>query len=443
MFLCRILFTLAFLSSVQAHAHTASETDKAIHAFIRHVFEHSDPALDRATVVSAVIAGFQASLPEGVPQASCLAEMSVNQPTISETSTEIAACLSGADRLTESPGLLDDMMSEALHGIDPFGSLLRKIPDQGDGFGRYHHFLRRNARASVGITIKNVEDRTVEIIDLVRGGAAEAAGVKAGDHLVAVDGTVIDPRNLAAAIEVLRGPVGTSARLSIIRREDGTTTDIVVLRALTPQDRVVEFSRGIQTNIETVVDGYTLGIRIGTFLHGTTERQIKQFLKGQLSKKSRSGISRIVIDLRGGYPGELTEIARVADLFLDAGRMFSITERGKSTQRWDAKPGNLIGTIPVYCVVDEGIQTGAAIFATALRHHKRGQIVGRPFAIHGVVRTLLELDSDRAISLKTASIMQADGSVLQGEILPDIDLSGERAGTLAALISEVSTRLTR
>ena len=80
----------------------------------------------------------------------------------------------------------------------------------------------------VGLEVAEENGRIV-VVRVVPGGAAEAAGVAAGDILARADGTVLDGMALTDAVAILRGEAGEALRLTIIR-PDSPQRDVQVTR---------------------------------------------------------------------------------------------------------------------------------------------------------------------------------------------------------------------
>lgn len=70
------------------------------------------------------------------------------------------------------------------------------------------------------------DQKSVQVLALTPGGAAEAAGLKVGDLILAVDGHPVDPANVGAMAERVRGEEGTTVTLTVKRGEQTLTLPI-------------------------------------------------------------------------------------------------------------------------------------------------------------------------------------------------------------------------
>ncbi|HVB20170.1 MAG TPA: PDZ domain-containing protein, partial [Candidatus Paceibacterota bacterium] len=83
--------------------------------------------------------------------------------------------------------------------------------------------------AGVGMEI-DMKNGVLTVIAPLKGTPAEAAGIKTGDQIVAIDGKTTDGISTDAAVAEIRGPAGTTVDLSIVR--DGKPLDIKVTREI-------------------------------------------------------------------------------------------------------------------------------------------------------------------------------------------------------------------
>ena len=76
----------------------------------------------------------------------------------------------------------------------------------------------RNAYVGVGITISKAEDGSgMQVVSVVAGGPAEAAGVLPGDIIIRLDGRSIAGMEPADAKVLIQGEVNSLVQLSVLR----------------------------------------------------------------------------------------------------------------------------------------------------------------------------------------------------------------------------------
>src|SRR6185437_12339023 len=78
----------------------------------------------------------------------------------------------------------------------------------------------------VGMEI-DVKDGVLTVIAPLKGTPAEAAGVKTGDAIIAIDGKSTQGISTDEAVNLIRGPVGSTVDLTIVRNRKSMDIKIV------------------------------------------------------------------------------------------------------------------------------------------------------------------------------------------------------------------------
>ena len=81
--------------------------------------------------------------------------------------------------------------------------------------------------AGVGMEI-GIKDNVLTVIAPLKGTPAQAAGIKAGDQIIAIDKKSTDSISVDEAVSEIRGPAGTTVDLTIVR--SGKSLDIKITR---------------------------------------------------------------------------------------------------------------------------------------------------------------------------------------------------------------------
>ena len=82
----------------------------------------------------------------------------------------------------------------------------------------------------IGATVSG-ENNTATVVALQPGSPAEKAGIKVGDVIQAVDGVSTDGMSITEVISRVRGPRGTTVKLTIQRAGEAAPLEISVVRA--------------------------------------------------------------------------------------------------------------------------------------------------------------------------------------------------------------------
>ncbi len=235
----------------------------------------------------------------------------------------------------------------------------------------------------------------VTIVAPFRDSPAEAAGLQAGDIVVAVDGESTDGWSDQQAVQVIRGPRGTTVNLTVVHL-DGTQEEISIVRGdidvasvfTEPLLEAIPDESGaalVDEDGNPVTDLFYVNI---SQFHDQTADELHEALKA-LDGGDYTGI---ILDLRGNPGGLLSETVDVADEFLDSGVILIEQDRDKNEQKWTANPGGEATDIPIVIIQDQSSASGAEVLAAALRDNGRATIVGTRSFGKGTVNQLHPLE---------------------------------------------------
>ncbi len=280
----------------------------------------------------------------------------------------------------------------------------------------------------------SVSDRSgaVQIIAPFRDSPAEAAGIKAGDIVLEVDGDRTDGWSSQEAVQRIRGVKGTIVTLKV-KHLDGKQETLKVTRGEIQIESV--FS---EPNLEVIPgeSGKDLVDRDGKVASDIAYINISQFhentlneLRVKLKDVESKGYKGLVLDLRGNPGGLLSATVDVSDEFLATGVILSEVDAAGKTKSWSAKPGGLATKIPIIVLQDRSSASGAEVLAGALRDNGRAKIVGTRSFGKGTVNQLQPLKSCGdpkgcgALYLSIGRWLSPSGDQIEGVgVKPDIEL---------------------
>ncbi|MFZ5724449.1 MAG: S41 family peptidase [Pseudomonadota bacterium] len=304
--------------------------------------------------------------------------------------------------------LLEAAIRGLLYDLDPHSSYLdpRDFTDlQVNTTGEF---------GGLGLEV-GIGDNFLKIVSPIDDTPASRAGLRPGDIIVKIDGDSVKGVNLNEAVDRMRGRIGSSVVLTILREGSEKPFDVKLVREKIKMASVR--SRELAPGI-----GYLRITQFQTHTGNDAEKQVKALLAGK--EKLRG----LVIDLRNNPGGVLSGAQQVSDLFLDSGNIVYTQGREASEQqRLDALPGDLLAGLPVVVLVNAGTASASEIVAGALQDHRRAVIVGTPTFGKGSVQTVFPLQQDRALKLTTARYFTPAGRSIQAQgIVPDIRIDDAR-----------------
>ncbi len=235
----------------------------------------------------------------------------------------------------------------------------------------------------------------------------------ANDVITQIDDDQVQGLTLNQAVDKMRGPVNSSVKLKISRKESKDPIDVTLTRD------VIKI-KPVRSKVE---GGDVAYIRLTQFNEQTFDgmRAAIDKLSGEIGADKLKGY---VIDLRNNPGGLLDQAVMVSDAFLDRGEIVSTRGRNPDeTQRFSAKAGDLTKGKPVVVLVNGGSASASEIVAGALQDHKRATIMGTRSFGKGSVQSIIPLGGSGALRLTTARYYTPSGRSIQAKgIEPDVEV---------------------
>jgi len=260
----------------------------------------------------------------------------------------------------------------------------------------------------IGAFVDLDESGRLRIVDTFEDGPAEAAGLRAEDRVIAVDGESVVGDTLYEAIGKIRGPAGTEVALTIEREA-----------AVEPFTVTVERAR-----LEIpVVESEILDDGIGYVSLHEFSATASEALEDELESLLAQNASTIILDLRQNPGGWLDQAIGVADLFLDDGLVAVERFSDGSERAFRARSGDLAEDVSLVVLVNNGSASASEIVAGALQDRERALLVGTSTFGKGSVQRPFTLSDGSELRVTVALWFTPDDQRIQGQgLTPDIEV---------------------
>ena len=301
---------------------------------------------------------------------------------------------------------MDAAINGVLQSLDPYSSYMspKNLEEmQTETRGEF---------GGLGIEV-GMEAGVVKVISPLDNSPAEREGVKAGDYIVKINDTQVQGKTLNEAVDLMRGPVGS-------------TLEITVRRIGLRKSLVFNITREIiqVASVKSEVFDKKIGyIRLTSF-NENSDDQIKKKIK---EFKKNKKIEGYILDLRNNPGGLLGQAIKISDFFLDDGEIVSTKGRKKNeNQKWFAREGDIINGKALIVLINKGSASASEIVAGALKDHKRAVLVGEKSYGKGSVQSIIPLKNRGAIRLTISKYYLPSGkSISEVGVSPDITVEEE------------------
>lgn len=273
-----------------------------------------------------------------------------------------------------------------------------------DGVKELENDLSGKIGGGIGAEI-GLRDNQATILRPLKDSPAAQAGLQAGDVITEVNGKSVEGWNVDRVIQAIRGDVGTKVNVQIIR--DGELKSMSIVRQEVKSPTVESEVVG-DSGILTV---HRFNSETGPLARAAADNFVK------------SGVKRVILDLRGNPGGEVSAAQALSGIWLDdqviltQRRANQITQTNKST----GKP--ILGDTKTVVLINGGSASASEIVAGALRDYDKATIVGEKSYGKGSVQSIIRLSGGSELKVTEARWFTPKGkNIDKSGIEPDIEV---------------------
>ena len=275
----------------------------------------------------------------------------------------------------------------------------------------------------VGIGVSVLRDNkngTILVESVEIGSPAEGAGIQPGDYIVAVDGERVSEIGTEAALEKIRGEIGTRVRITINR--GSSENELEMIRA-----KIVEMT----VSHKTYAGGRVGYIKITGFKSNTDD----QFVDA-IDELERAGVEAIIFDLRNNGGGYLNSVCNMLSYLVPTNtEITSFSNSKEPIYATDGKGseheanGDHVLTVPSVVLCNEYSASASELFCAAMRDYNKmglleSTVMGKTTYKKGIMQSTLTFTDGSTLTLTTALYNPPSGINFHGVgVEPDIFLS--------------------
>ncbi|MCM1091805.1 MAG: S41 family peptidase [Butyrivibrio sp.] len=245
-----------------------------------------------------------------------------------------------------------------------------------------------------------------KISGIIAGTPAEEADLRPDDLIYRVNDQSMYGMSLTEAVALIKGPAGTTVKLTIVRSGESDYLEISVPRRKVESPTV---------NFE-MLDEELAYIEITEFDDVTVD----QFADA-LAMAKGSNMKGLILDLRGNPGGSLSAVVDIARMLLPEGLIVYTEDKNgeRSEYRCD---GSRELKVPLVVLINGNSASASEILSGAIQDYGLGTLVGTTTFGKGIVQQIISLEDGSAVKLTISSYFTPNGRNIHGTgIEPDVE----------------------
>ena len=286
----------------------------------------------------------------------------------------------------------------------------------------------------IGVSVlRNELEGTILVQSVEIGSPAEAAGIKADDYIVAVDGVSIEEIGTVELINRVKGEIGTEVTVTVKRGD--STIDFTMTRA-----KITETTVSYKMLDDKI--GY---IRITGFKSNTAE----QFIEA-VNAIEQAEAEGVIFDLRSNPGGYLDAVVNMLSYLVPTGTKIVSFSNGKASIYAEdgtaLEPEDHTLSIPAAVLCNENSASAAELFTAAMRDYRNmdiltATVIGTVTYKKGIMQSTIPFSNGASLTLTTALYNPPSDQNFHGVgVIPDVTIeSGLDEDYMAAALAALHT----
>lgn len=261
-----------------------------------------------------------------------------------------------------------------------------------------------------------VKDGKTVVIAPLAGMPAEKTGIKAGDWILKVDDKDVSALALPEVVAKIRGPKGTTVKLSVLHQNADKPVDFTITR-----DTI------ILNSVEWRKEGSAVYLRLMRFGDQTQPQWDKAV--GEISDylaTSSAKTTGVILDVRNNPGGYLTESVYIASEFLQSGIVVKQVNYQNDTIVYSVNRLGKLLNVPMVVLINQGSASASEILAGALQAAGRAKLVGMQSFGKGSVQEAQDLANGAGLHITTAKWLLSNDVWINGKgLTPDVKIDND------------------
>lgn len=265
--------------------------------------------------------------------------------------------------------------------------------------------------SGIGAFVRENDEGLIEIVRPIDDQPADLAGLLPGDVIVAIDDEEVVGLDFDEVLLRVRGPEGSTIKLTIIRQGEDEPLEFEIVRALFEVPVVQSEMLGSE-------DFPIAYVQLSSFTRNA-ETAVIDALRALLEQNPQA----IIFDLRDNGGGFLDQAVAIADIFLAEGVVLHERNNDDIDKTFESDNGDLGESLPLVVLVNSGSASASEIVAGAIQDRDRGTLIGESTFGKGSVQLVHNLSDGSELRVTIARWYTPNNSLISEKgIAPDIEI---------------------